>query len=221
MGEWIRLTAADGHEMSAYESAPGAASRGLVVVQEIFGVNVHMRDVVDGFAAAGYRAVAPALFDRVEPGVELDYDADGVARGRDLRSQVSWDDAVADVAAAVGHLADVGPVAVVGYCYGGSVAYLASARLEIAAAVGYYGGQIVQFIDEVPRSPLMLHFGETDSAIPLADVAAIGAACPDAALHVYEGAGHGFNCDRRASYHEAAAALARERTLSFLALVMG
>lgn len=220
MGEWIRLTAADGHELSAYESDPGDASGGLVVVQEIFGVNAHIRDVVEGFAAAGYRAVAPALFDRVEAGVELDYDDAGVARGRSVRSQVSWDDAVADVDAAVGYLADAGPVAVVGYCYGGSLAYLAAARLEIAAAVGYYGGQIVQFLDEAPGTPLMLHFGESDHAISLADVAAIGAAWPDVSIHVYEEAGHGFNCDRRGSYHEAAAALARERTLSFLALVM-
>ena len=216
MGDWIQLTADDGHELSAYETDPGDTNRGLVVIQEIFGVNEHIRDMVDRFAGHGYRAVAPALFDRVRPGVELGYDENGINDGREIRGQVSWDDAVADMKAAVTHLSAHGPVAVVGYCYGGSMAYLASTRLAVAAAVGYYGGQIVQFLDETPGCPLMLHFGETDRAIPLDDVEKIRANFPEVPIHVYEGAGHGFSCDRRGSYHEPSATLALERTLTFL-----
>jgi carboxymethylenebutenolidase len=216
MGDRIELTAADGHALTAYEADPGQASRGVVVVQEIFGVNGHIRDVTDRYAELGFRAVAPALFDRVTPRVELDYDADGVAEGRALRARIPWDHAVADMGAAVAHLADSGPVGVVGYCYGGSLAFLAATRLSIAAAVGYYGGQIVEFLDETPRCPLMLHFGEADSAIPLEDVAKIEATFPDVPVHVYEGAGHGFNCDRRGSFDEPSAGLALDRTLEFL-----
>jgi carboxymethylenebutenolidase len=220
MGDWIKLAAEDGHELSAYEADPGDASRGLVIIQEIFGVNEHIRDVVDRFADRGYRAVAPALFDRVRPGVELGYDEDGVTEGREIRSHVPWDDAVADMKAAVTYLSARGPVAVIGYCYGGSMAFLASTRLSVAAAVGYYGGQIVQFLDETPSRPLMLHFGETDHAIPLDDVEKISANLPEVPIHVYEGAGHGFSCDCRGSYHEQAATLALERTLTFLDEVM-
>ena len=214
MGESIQLTAADGHVLSAYAADPGDASRGLVVIQEIFGVNDHIRELVDRFAGLGFRTVAPALFDRVERDVELAYDADGVTRGRAIRAELAWDDSVSDMAAAVAHVAAAGPVVVVGYCYGGSMAYLASTRLDVAAAAGYYGGQIVSFLEETPRCPLILHFGEVDQAIPLDDVARIDAALPDVDVHVYEGAGHGFNCDHRASYDAGAAELALERTLA-------
>lgn len=216
MGDWIELTASDGHLLTAYEADPGNAHRGIVVIQEIFGVNGHIRDVTDRYADLGFRAVAPALFDRISPSVELEYDADGVAEGREIRSRIEWDDAVADMAAAAAHLADTGPVGVVGYCYGGSMAFLAATRLSVAAAVGYYGGQIVDFLDETPRCPLMLHFGETDHAIPLADVEQIKATFPDVPVHVYDGAGHGFNCDRRGSFDEQSAQLALDRTLEFL-----
>lgn len=216
MGDWIELTASDGHLLTAYEADPGNAHRGIVVIQEIFGVNGHIRDVTDQYADLGFRAVAPALFDRISPSVELEYDADGVAEGREVRSRIEWDDAVADMAAAAAHLADTGPVGVVGYCYGGSMAFLAATRLSVAAAVGYYGGQIVDFLDETPRCPLMLHFGETDSAIPLADVERIKATFSDVPVHVYDGAGHGFNCDRRGSFDEQSAQLALDRTLEFL-----
>ena len=213
----IRLTAGDGHELDAYEAGPSDAAAGVVVIQEIFGVNAHIRDVVDRYAALGYRAVAPALFDRLERGVELGYTEETVTQGRAMRGAIDWDDTVSDVGAAVAHLAPNGPVGVVGYCYGGSLAWLAANALPVAAAVGYYGGQIIQFLDRPPKAPVMLHFGEVDYMIPLSDVEEISRAHPTVPVHVYAGADHGFNCDARDSHHPAAAALALERTLSFLA----
>lgn len=213
----IRLTADDGHELDAYEAGAADAAAGIVVIQEIFGVNAHIRDVVDRYAALGLRAVAPALFDRLERGVELGYSEETVARGRAMRGAIDWDDTVRDVGAAVAHLAACGPVGVVGYCYGGSLAWLAAHSLPVAAAVGYYGGQIIQFTDRAPQAPVLLHFGEVDYMIPLSDVEQIKAAHPAVPVHVYSGADHGFNCDARDSYHPEAAALAQQRTLDFLA----
>ena len=217
MGKTIRLMAADGHELDAYRAdPPGTARGGLVIIQEIFGVNSHIRSVVDGFAADGYVAIAPALFDRLERGVEYGYDADSVASGRELKGRMSWDDAVIDIAAAVVALSGI-EKGVIGYCMGGTLAWLAATRIDgLSAAVGYYGGQIKDFRDETPRCPVMLHFGTEDASIPMDAVAAVQAAQPDIPVHIYEGAGHGFNCDQRGSYHAAAAATARERTLAFL-----
>jgi len=216
-GETIHLTAGDGHELAAYVARPeGEARGGLVVVQEIFGVNRHIRAVTEGFARDGYLAIAPALFDRREPGLELEYEADDVARGRELKGETSWEEAAQDTAAAVEALAEAGKVAVVGYCWGGSIAWLAACRLPVAAAVGYYGGQIRELSGETPRCPVMLHFGEQDAAIPLDDVEAVRSRHPEVPIHLYP-AGHGFNCDLRASYHAESAALARERSLAFLA----
>jgi carboxymethylenebutenolidase len=214
-GATIRLTAADGHELDAYEVHPDRARASIVVVQEIFGVNPHIRSVVDRYASFGYRAIAPALFDREQRGVELDYDADGVATGRELAGRIKWDPAISDTAAAVAHVAATGPVGVVGFCFGGSVAWLAAATLPVAAAVGYYGGQIHDLIDRTPAVPTMLHFGELDGAIPLAHVDAIAAAHPDVPVHVYEGAQHGFSCDARSSYGHLPATIAWGRTLGF------
>ncbi len=213
----IRLTADDGHELDAYEAGPADAAAGIVVVQEIFGVNAHIRDVVDRYAALGYRAVAPALFDRLERGVELGYTEETVTQGRAMRGAIDWDDTVRDVGAAVAHLAGNGPVGVVGYCYGGSLAWLAAHGLPVAAAVGYYGGQIIQFLDREPKAPVLLLFGEVDYMIPLSDVEEIKQAHPAVPVQVYPGADHGFNCDARDSYHPEAAAQALERTLGFLA----
>ena len=213
----IRLTADDGHELDAYEAGPADAAAGIVVVQEIFGVNAHIRDVVDRYGAMGYRAVAPALFDRLERGVELGYSEETVTQGRAMRGAIDWDDTVRDVGAAVAHLAPNGPVGVVGYCYGGSLAWLAAHSLPVAAAVGYYGGQIIQFTDRAPQAPVLLLFGEVDYMIPLSDVTEIMRAHPTVPVHVYPGADHGFNCDARDSYHPEAAAEALERTLAFLA----
>ena len=213
----INLTAADGHTCAAYQTLPHASppAAGLVVVQEIFGVNAHIRDVCDRLTAAGYATLAPALFDRALRGVELDYDAGGVARGRKIREQVGEDGPLADVAAAVARLRPLGRVGIIGFCWGGSLAWLAATRLGVAAAVGYYGGQIAQHLDEKPDCPVLLHFGEKDASIPVADAEAVRAAHPEVAVHLYP-AGHGFNCDRRASYHAESAALAGRRTLAFL-----
>ncbi len=222
MGQTITLTAADGHELEAYRADPKGAPRGgLVVVQEIFGVNGHIRDVCDGFAADGYAALAPAVFDRVERGVQLAYDDDGIARGRELRAELGWEGAMADVEAAAGALEPSGKVGVVGYCWGGSLAWLAACRLDVTCAVGYYGGQIIGFNDETPRCPVILHFGDTDASIPMDDVDAIRAAHADVPVHVYGDAGHGFNCDRRGSYHAESAKTARARTLAFFAEHLG
>jgi len=222
MGETIRLTASDGHELAAYRADPaGPARGGLVIIQEIFGVNSHIRGVADGFAADGYVAIAPALFDRIERGVDFGYDADSVASGRELKGRMSWDDAVTDIAAAVAALSGM-TTGVVGYCMGGTLAWLAATRIDgLSAAVGYYGGQINDFRNETPRCPVMLHFGTEDASIPMAAVDAVIAAHPDIPVHIYEGAGHGFNCDQRGSYHAQAAATARARSLSFLREKLG
>lgn len=217
MDGFIELEASDGHQLSAYERHPDGASAAVVIVQEIFGVNPHIRSVVDRYADAGYHAVAPATFDRVERGVELDYDGPGVERGKELAMGIGMEKAMLDVAAAVAHASTTGPVGIVGYCFGGSVAWLASAQLPVAAAVGYYGGFITGALDSTPSAPTMLHFGELDAGIPLESVAKIQPAHPDVQIHIYEGADHGFNCDVRASFHAGAAQLARERTMDFLA----
>ena len=212
----IRLTASDGHELDAYEVHPDGASASIVVVQEIFGVNAHIRSVVDRYASFGYRAIAPALFDRGERGVELGYDDAGRTRGIELVMPIAFDAAMLDVAAAVEHVSDTGPVAVIGYCFGGSVAWIAACDLPIAAAVGYYGGQIHAMIDRRPKVPMMLHFGELDHGIPLDQVSAIAEAHPEVPVHVYQGADHGFNCDARATHDARSAAIALGRTLEFL-----
>lgn len=211
-----QLTAGDGHQFDAYEAHPEGASAAVVIVQEIFGVNAHIRSVVDRYAEFGYRAIAPALFDRTERGVELDYDDDGVARGKELAMSIAFQPAMSDVSAAVAHVAETGPVAVVGYCFGGSIAWLAACELPIAAAVGYYGGQIHSLVDRRPAAPVALHFGALDHAIPLDQVQAIATAHPDVPVHVYDDAGHGFSCDARASYDARSAAIALGRTLEFL-----
>jgi len=217
VSEMTRLTASDGHELDAYEVHPDGASASIVIVQEIFGVNAHIRSVVDRYASFGYRAIAPALFDRGERGVELDYDDAGRTRGIELVMPIAFDAATLDVTAAVEHVAETGPVAVIGYCFGGSVAWIAACDLPIAAAVGYYGGQIHGMIDREPQAPIMLHFGELDHGIPLDQVSAIAEAHQDVPVYVYEGADHGFNCDARATHDARSAAIALGRTLEFLA----
>jgi len=211
-----RLSADDGHDLDAYEVHPDGARASVVIVQEIFGVNAHIRSVVDRYASFGYHALAPALFDRAETGVELEYDGAGVERGRELAMAVRWDGSMSDVAAAVEHASATGPVAVIGYCFGGSLAWLAANQLAIGAAVGYYGGQIHEFNDRAPRVPTMLHFGALDHAIPLAHVDEVAAAHPIVPVHVYADAAHGFSCDVRGSFHPLSAAIALGRTLEFL-----
>jgi carboxymethylenebutenolidase len=216
MASRIRLKAADGHEFSAYRAGPDCAARGLVVVQEIFGVNAHMRRVSDAFAAAGYAVVAPALFDRAEPDVELGYTAADVARGRDLRAQVPEAGVIADIEAAAAALGDR-PTGIIGYCWGGTLAWWGATRTQrFKAAVGWYGAGIAGTRGEAPNCPVQLHFGEKDTGIPLADVELIRAARPDVEIFVYPGAPHGFGCDERDSYSKADAELAQTRSLAFL-----
>lgn len=212
----ITLTAGDGHSFAAYRADPPASPRGsLVVLQEIFGVNAHIRRVCDGFAAEGYVAVAPALFDRAQRGVELGYDEAGFAKGRELVGAVGMDGPARDIAATVASLS--GKIGVVGYCWGGGLAWLAAARVPgIAASVGYYGRLIAtSLLDEIPRAPMILHYGEHDPHIPMSDVEKVRAAHPEMAIFTYD-AGHGFNCEDRADFNPDAATLARARTLAFL-----
>lgn len=217
MGETITLKAADGHQLSAYKAVPPGSPRGAVVVaQEIFGVNGHIRRVCDGFAGEGYLAIAPALFDRVRPRVELGYEPPDIEKGRGIRGELGWDGPLADLQAAIDEAGRHGRVAVVGYCWGGSLAWLSATRLNgVACAVGYYGGQIAQFAAEKTRVPVILHFGEKDTSIPMSDVDKVRAAHPDMTVFTYP-AGHGFNCDERGSFDARSAELARERTLRFL-----
>ena len=222
MGRTIDLTASDGHRLQAYEALPlGKARGGIVVVQEIFGVNGHIRRVADGYANDGYRVIAPALFDRVRPGIELGYTDADIAQGRAIREQVGFEQALADVTAALATLRETGNVGVVGYCWGGTVTWLAAARIEgFATASSYYGGGIGKFAGEKPRCAVRCHFGEKDHAIPLDEVDAVRKANPAVEVFLYS-AGHGFNCDERASYDSASAALARTRTLELFRAQVG
>jgi carboxymethylenebutenolidase len=215
----IKLKADDGHELAAYVARPsGSVSRAVVVIQEIFGVNRHIRSVVDGFAQDGYLAIAPALFDRVERGVELAYTPDDMKRGFSIASKIGMEDALRDVATAAEYAASqLGNehVGVVGYCWGGSLAWVAATRLRVNAAVGYYGGRIAQYANEKANCPVMLHFGAKDPHIPASEIDKIRAAHPDVPIYMYD-AGHGFNCEERKDFDPRSAALARTRTLDFL-----
>ena len=216
-GTWIELESKDGARISAYRVRPsGRARGGLLVVQEIFGLNGHIRSVAEGYAARGYDVIAPALFDRVEKGVELGYDQEGMSRGRGLVAQLGFDPPMLDLGAAAQLLVAEGmKVGAVGYCWGGSVAFLAASRVAgLSATVGYYGGTIIRFVREPPRVPVLLHFGEQDKSIPAEDVASIRKERPEVEVQIYP-AGHGFNCDQRASYDAASAELALARTLDF------
>ncbi len=219
MGQTISIATRHGR-ISGWQAKPHTPARGaVIVVQEIFGVNSHIRQVADRFANYGYLAIAPALFDLVSPGTELAYDEAGVARGRELAAELGFNGALDGVRGAFDLLEAENRVAVVGFCWGGSVAYLANTRIRIPA-VSYYGGRTVPLLGERPKAPLLLHFGENDPLIPPEDVAKHREALPDAEIHVWPGAGHGFNCDQRADYHEAVARQAMERTLTFLQKVL-
>jgi len=213
----MELTAADGFKLAAYRADPAGKVRGaLVVAQEIFGVNSHIKSVCDGFAADGYVAIAPALFDRYERGVDIGYTAADIAKGRELKGKTTIDAALRDVAAARDAVSSSGKVGVVGYCWGGYVAWMTASRLPgFACAIPYYGGGMLEASGEEPKCPLIAHFGERDANIPVAGVRELAAAHPEAQVYIYA-ADHGFNCDQRGSYDAAAAKLARERTLAFL-----
>jgi carboxymethylenebutenolidase len=204
--------------LSAWVAKPeGEPIAGLVVVQEIFGVNAHIRSVAEGWARDGFLAIAPALFDRIEPGVDLTYDGADMQRAMSLIPKLDVEKSLLDTKAAMEYAASATgkKVAVIGYCFGGTIAWLAATRLGAAAAVGYYGGRIANYAAENPACPVMLHFGRQDAHIPAEEVAKVQSAHPEVEIYWYD-AGHGFNCDARASYNAAAASEARQRSLGFL-----
>ncbi|MBM3353154.1 MAG: dienelactone hydrolase family protein [Betaproteobacteria bacterium] len=221
MGQFIELTASDGHKLAAYVAAParthaGKPLGGIVVAPEIFGINTHIRAVADGFAAEGFHAVAPALFDRAQRNYDSGYSQPEIQAGVAIMQKLDQARTLLDVDAAVAEAKNGGKVGIVGYCYGGTVAWLAAARTAgLACAVPYYGGGMFNLIKEKPKVPVMCNFGETDHSPTLQQARAIVAAHPEISAHFYPNAGHGFNCDHRASYNAEAAKLARQRTLEF------
>jgi carboxymethylenebutenolidase len=215
-GRWETLMARDGHEFSAYLARASGTPRGAVVVlQEIFGVNAHIRAVVEQYAAAGFLAIAPALFDRIGRNIELGYTPRDMEQGTGYRLQVDEAKALLDIGAAINVVRHAGRVALIGYCWGGQLTWVGAAALPVNAAVGYYTSRIWEKLDHVPSCPLLLHYGERDQNIPLERVEQVRAACPQAQIHMYH-ADHGFNCDARSSYDAASAALAWQRTQDFL-----
>jgi carboxymethylenebutenolidase len=219
VGQDIKLTASDGFQLGAYRADPAAETKGaLVVIQEIFGVNHHIRNICDRLAAEGYVAIAPAIFDRVDPDFTSGYSPDEIVVARKFVANPDWPAFLRDTQAAIDAVKDVGPVGIVGFCLGGSIAYAAATKLTgLKAAVGYYGGAIVRFADDKPVVPTQLHFGEKDAGIPLADVETVKAKRPDVEIFVYPGAQHGFGCDERASYDKPSSDLAWTRSLAFFA----
>ncbi|MGO9419262.1 dienelactone hydrolase family protein [Roseiarcus sp.] len=222
MGHWIELKPEGARPIAAWRADPAGAPRGgIVVIQEIFGVNAHIREVTDRFAAEGFLAVAPAIFDHVEKGFDVGYDPDSRTRGMAVVAKVDREQVLRDAAAATEIAREGGKVGIVGYCFGGTIAWMAAAQLpDLSAAVGYYGGGILGLKDLKPKIPTILHFGEKDQHIPIADVKAFAAERPDAPVYTYP-ADHGFNCDHRASYDAPSAALAWKRTLEFFRRHLG
>ena len=219
MGDSAQITADDGFTLGVYQARPDGVPRGaVVVIQEIFGVNSHIREVVDGYAADGYFAVAPQIFDRVERGIELGYEDADMGTGVEIAFQkLDHAAALKDVQAAIDAAAVHGKVGVVGYCFGGLLTWLAACDLSgVSAAASYYGGGVAGVAERTPKCPVIMHFGELDAHIPLTDVEKVKLAQPDVPIYVYA-ADHGFNCDHRASFDPTAAALAKQRTLEFFA----
>lgn len=222
MGRMIELVASDHHKLAAYVAEPGGKPRGgVVVIQEIFGVNSHIRGVADGYAADGYYVVAPAMFDRAQRGYDTGYSQDEIQAGIKVMNGLDWEKTLLDTAAAIGQAKSAGKVGIVGYCWGGTVAWVAAARLPgLACAAPYYGGGMPNFIGEKPKCPVMCNFGEKDQSPTMEQAKQIAAAHPSITAHFYP-AGHGFNCDQRGSYDAASAKLARERTLAFFRQHLG
>src|SRR5579871_196683 len=221
MGEAITLKSrADGFDLDAYRAAPDDARHGgLVLIQEIFGVTPHIKALADSYAADGYEVIAPSFYDRLEPGFAAGYDAESVGKGRRFSEQTPWDQVAGDLQAAVDALKP--PVYAVGYCWGGTAAWLAACRAGgLSAASSFYGRRIPELVDETPRCPIILHFGRRDASIPPEVVEQIRARHPEIPVFVYE-AGHGFVSDRRADYDADCARLARLRTLQLFQRASG
>jgi carboxymethylenebutenolidase len=219
LGKQFTLTTTDKHSLGAYRADPaGTPKGGMVVIQEIFGVNQHIRAMCDRFAAIGYSAVAPAVFDRFVRNFESGYTPDEIAHARSYLGNLNWDHMMHDTAAAVESLKGPGPVGIVGYCMGGTAAFLAACRVQgLTAAVCYYGGAIGKFADEKPKCPMQMHFGEKDESIPMDVVETIKKKQPQAEIYVYPGAPHAFSNDDRPSFRKEATDLAWKRTQEFLA----
>jgi len=219
MGQDIRLKASDHFELGGYRADPSGTPKGaVVVIQEIFGVNHHIRGVCDRLADEGYVAIAPAIFDRVEPDFTSGYSPDEIAVARKFVANPDWPAMLRDTQAAIDAVKSIGPVGIIGFCLGGSLAYAAATRLSgLSAAIGYYGGAIARFADDKPEVPTQLHFGEKDAGIPLSDVETIKTKRPEVEVLIYPGAQHGFHCDERASYDKTSADIAWPRSMAFLA----
>ena len=222
MGQFIEITASDGHRFQAWVAQPPGAPRGaVIVVQEIFGVNSHIRGVADGYAADGYLAIAPALFDRVRRGYETGYSPEDIQAGIAVMQKASMDGAILDVQACLAHAAPAGKTGILGYCWGGTVSWVAAARVVgLACAIPYYGGGIHANLGLQPMCPVMFQFAERDRSPTIEQAREIAAAHPRATAHVYP-ADHGCNCEQRGSWDAACATLARQRTLQFLARHVG
>ena len=220
MAKMIELTASDGHKFAAYKAEPagtnaGKPRGGIVVIPEIFGVNSHIKSVADGYAKDGYLVIAPAMFDRAQRNYDTGYSQPEIQAGIAIMQKLDWKQTMLDVDAAVAEAKKAGKVGIVGYCWGGTVAWVASARTAgLAAAVPYYGGGMPGFIGEKPKVPVMAHFGEKDQSPTIEQSKAIAKAHPEISAHFYD-AGHGFNCDQRGSYDAHSSKVARERTLDF------
>jgi len=219
VGQDIKLKASDNFELGGYRADPAGPRKGaVVVIQEIFGVNHHIRSVCDRLATEGYVAIAPAIFDRIEPNFTSGYSPDEITVARKFVANPDWPAMLLDTQAAIDAVKDAGPVGIIGFCLGGSIAYAAATKLSgLKAAVGYYGGAIVRFADDKPKVPTQLHFGEKDAGIALTDVETIKAKQPDVEIFIYPGAQHGFHCDERASYDKASADMAWPRSMAFFA----
>ncbi|MGY3485910.1 carboxymethylenebutenolidase [Bradyrhizobium sp. USDA 4011] len=219
MGQDIKLKASDGFELGAYRADPAGAPKGaIVVIQEIFGVNHHIRSVCDRLAKEGYVAVAPSIFDRITPNFQSGYSPDEVAEARKFVANPDFAAMLRDSQAAIDAVESVGPVGIIGFCLGGSIAYAAATKLTgLSAAIGYYGGAVIRFADDKPTVPTQLHFGEKDAGIPLSDVETIKSKRPEVEVFIYPGAQHGFHCDERASYDKASADIAWPRSMEFFA----
>ncbi len=216
--DFMEVLAKDGHIADAYVAKPASqAIATVVILQEIFGITDHIKDVCKQYAAHGYLAIAPALFDRINKNIVLDYSS--FVAGRDYKMQLKSEETLLDIGAAISLAEDNSKVAVIGFCFGGALAYLASTRFNLDCAISYYGGGIAEkYINLQPLCPIMYHFGALDSAIPLSEVAVIKSNHPEGIFHIYEDAGHGFNCNFRKDYHEESAKIASTRSLDFLKL---
>ena len=223
MGKFIELKAADGHKLAAYVATPAGKPRGgVVVIPEIFGVNSHIQQTTDGFAADGYLAVSPAMFDRAQRNYDTGYSQPEIQAGVAIMQKLDPKNSMLDVQAAIAEAAKAGKVGIVGYCFGGTISWMAAARASgLSCAVPYYGGGMHGLINEKPKVPVMCNFGETDQSPTLAQAKEIAAKHPEITAHFYAGAGHGFNCDQRGSWNAEAAKLARSRTVEFFRKHLG